>query len=152
MEELKEGDPDGQYWVPAMSDAPLRGFNGRHEWFWEPGDEEHIFPLSNLMDMYYKSVGRNSTLIMGLTPDDRGLLPDEDVQRLREWGQEINRRFSNPLYEASGTGSKIGIDFDKEVSINHVLIQEDIMIYCIKRFTSAAIVYNLLSRAAAQSQ
>jgi len=55
---LKQGDPNGKFWVPAMSDAPLRGYNGRHEWFWEPDDEEHIFPLENLMDMYYKSVGR----------------------------------------------------------------------------------------------
>ena len=30
---LKHGDPDGAYWMPAMSDAPLRGYNGRHEWF-----------------------------------------------------------------------------------------------------------------------
>jgi len=41
---LKEGDPNGKYYMPAMSDAPLRGYNGRHEWFWEPGDEAHIFP------------------------------------------------------------------------------------------------------------
>jgi hypothetical protein len=25
---LKEGDPDGRYYMPAMSDAPLRGYNG----------------------------------------------------------------------------------------------------------------------------
>jgi hypothetical protein len=48
---LKEGDPNGAFWVPAMSDAPLRGYNGRHEWFWEPGDEAHVFPLENLMDI-----------------------------------------------------------------------------------------------------
>lgn len=58
---LKHGDPSGQYWVPAMADAPLRGYNGRHEWFWEPGDEKHIYPLEDLVEMYYKSVGRNST-------------------------------------------------------------------------------------------
>ena len=62
---LKHGDPEGEYWMPAMSDAPLRGYNGRHEWFWEPGDEAHVYPLENLMDIYYGSVGHNSTLIMG---------------------------------------------------------------------------------------
>ena len=76
---LKHGDPDGKYWLPAMSDAPLRGYNGSHEWFWKPDDEAHIFPPENLMDMYYQSVGHNSTLIMGLTPDSHGLLPEQDL-------------------------------------------------------------------------
>ena len=86
MRLLKRGDSEGKYWMPAMADAPLRGYNGRHEWFWEPGDEEHIFPLTHLMEIYEKSVGRNSTLIMGLTPDPDGLMPEPDVKRLAEWG------------------------------------------------------------------
>lgn len=124
---LKEGDPNGTFWVPAMSDAPLRGYNGRHEWFWEPGDEEHIFPLDDLMNMYYKSVGRNSTLIIGITPDHNGLLPVEDVIRLREWGSEIEKRFSSPLKSTSGIGDKIYLKFDKPTVIDHVVIQEDIV-------------------------
>lgn len=89
---LKHGDSLGEYWMPAMADAPLRGYNGRHEWFWEPGDEQHIYPVKDLVDMYYQSVGRNATLILGLTPDNRGLLPDADVQHLTEFGQEIKKR------------------------------------------------------------
>ncbi len=123
---LKEGRPDGNYWMPAMSDAPLRGYNGRHEWFWEPGDEEHIFPLENLMEMYYKSVGRNSTLIMGLTPDPNGLLPEPDVKRLKEWGDEINRRFSNPIAATSGVGEKITLKLPAKQKVNQIVLMEDI--------------------------
>ena len=123
---LKEGDPNGKFWVPTMSDAPLRGANGRHEWFWEPGDEDHIFPLENLMEMYYKSVGRNSTLIIGLTPDDNGLLPTPDVDRLKEWGDEINRRFSTPLASTYIGKDKILLKLDRPSLVNHVIIQEDI--------------------------
>ncbi len=123
---LKRGDSTGKYWMPAMSDAPLRGFNGRHEWFWEPGDEKHLFPLKNLMTMYYKSVGRNSTLIMGLTPNPDGLLPEPDVQRLTEWGQKINKIFSQPVASTSGKGSILELRFDKEERFDHVVIQEDI--------------------------
>ncbi|WP_223552129.1 alpha-L-fucosidase [Aestuariivivens sp. NBU2969] len=123
---LKEGDPKGKYWVPAMADAPLRGYNGRHEWFWEPADEAHIFPLKNLMDMYYKSVGRNSTLIMGLTPNPDGLLPEPDVKRLKEWGDEIKRRFDTPLASTSGTGNVVSLKFKKPTNINHIIIQETI--------------------------
>ena len=49
------------------------------------------------MDKYEKSVGRNATLILGLTPDPNGLIPTGDEQRLKEFGTEINRRFSSPL-------------------------------------------------------
>lgn len=123
---LKEGDVKGEFWVPAMADAPLRGYNGRHEWFWEPGDEAHIFPVQNLMEMYYKSVGRNATLIMGLTPDPDGLLPEPDVQRLKEWGMEIKRRFSKPVARTAGMGNKVELRFDGPTDINHVIVQEDI--------------------------
>ena len=123
---LREGDANGKFWVPAMADAPLRGYNGRHEWFWEPGDEAHIFPLENLMDMYYKSVGRNATLIMGLTPAPDGLRPESDVQRLKEWGDEIKRRFSNPLASTNGKGSLLELRLKEPMEVNHVVLQEDI--------------------------
>jgi alpha-L-fucosidase len=123
---LKHGDPDGPYWMPAMSDAPLRGFNGRHEWFWEPEDEPHIFPLENLLDMYYRSVGHNSTLILGLTPDPDGLLPASDVDRLAEFGVELSRRFTNPLASTQGESHEIQIDLPETVMVNQVVLQEHI--------------------------
>lgn len=123
---LKEGDPDGPYWVPAMSDAPLRGYNGRHEWFWEPGDEAHIYPVEKLVEMYEKSVGRNSTLILGLTPNADGLMPEEDAQRLKEFGDEIKRRFSDPIATRAGTGKEILLKLSKPQKINQVVLQEDI--------------------------
>ncbi|MEN8128550.1 MAG: alpha-L-fucosidase, partial [Planctomycetota bacterium] len=86
---LKHGDPDAKYWCPAMSDAPLRS----HEWFWDEGDDSKIKPLKKLVNMYYGSVGRNSALIVGLTPDKRGLMPDADVNRCREFGQAIKKNF-----------------------------------------------------------
>ncbi len=123
---LKHGDSDGKYWVPAMADVPLRGFNGRHEWFWEPGDEEAVYPLSNLVDMYYKSVGRNSTLIIGLTPDPRGLIPDGDVKRLQELGEKIKELTGTPLASTKGVGEKITLNLNGKQLINQVIFQEEI--------------------------
>jgi len=82
--------------------------------------------MDNLMDMYYKSVGHNSTLIVGLTPDPDGLLPEPDVIRLKEWGDEIRRRFADPVMTASGSGSKIEIKLKQAQNINHVVLQEEI--------------------------
>lgn len=123
---LKHGDMMGKYWVPTMADAPLRGYNGRHEWFWEPNDEKHIFPLENLVDMYYKSVGRNSTLILGLTPDNKGLMPEADVLRMKEFGEEINRLFENPIASTSGKGTILELKLKKKQSLNQIVIQENI--------------------------
>ena len=123
---LKTGDPDGDYYMPAMSDAPLRGYNGRHEWFWEPGDESHVFPLENLMNMYEKSVGRNTTLILGLTPDDRGLIPSVDSLRLAEFGRAINAEYGTPYKTVSGEGNKYEIRMKSPVKVSHLIIQEDI--------------------------
>ncbi|TAD92673.1 MAG: hypothetical protein EAY75_01965 [Bacteroidetes bacterium] len=124
---LKQGDPQGKYYMPAMSDAPLRGYKGRHEWFWEPGDEAHIFPLEHLMDMYLKSVGRNTSLIIGLTPDTAGLMPMPDVLRLREWGSAIKQQFENPLAKSAGSGYVLEMPFKKTQGIDQVLIMEDIV-------------------------
>jgi alpha-L-fucosidase len=123
---LKEGDPNGDYYMSAMSDAPLRGYNGPHEWFWESGDEEHIFPLENLMNIYYKSVGHNTSLILGLTPNPDGLMPEPDVKRLKEWGDEIKRRFSNLLAAISGKGNQLKINLKDNQEINHIILQENI--------------------------
>ena len=123
---LKEGDPNGDYWVPAMSDAPLRGYNGRHEWFWEPGDEAHIYPVEKLVEMYEKSVGRNSTLILGLTPNADGLMPEEDAKRLKEFGDEIRRRFDHPIATSSGKGEQHLLKLPKKQKVNQVVLKEDI--------------------------
>lgn len=124
---LIHGDKNGKYWVPAMADAPLRGANGRHEWFWEPGDENAVLPLDSLVNMYYKSVGRNATLIIGLTPDTAGLIPAGDAQRLKEMGDEINRRFAAPIAATSGQKNTLTVNLNGEKPVNHCIIQENII-------------------------
>lgn len=123
---LKHGDKEGKYWVPAMADTPLRGINGRHEWFWEPDDEKNIYSLNELMDKYEKSVGRNATLVLGLTPDPSGLLPAGDEQRLKEMGNEIKRRFSTPVATCKGNQEIIELHLSGKQPVNYCIIQENI--------------------------
>ena len=47
--------------------------------------------------MYECSVGRGANLLLNIGPDDRGLLPDEDVKRLNEMMDEVHRRYSHSL-------------------------------------------------------
>ena len=123
---IKYGDENGKYYMPAMADAPLRGYNGRHEWFWEPGDEAHIFPVQKLVDMYDGSVGHNATLILGLTPNADGLIPRQDADTLKAFGKEIKNRFSHPIANASGDSKEIIIKIPKGKLLNQVVIEEQI--------------------------
>ena len=127
LELLKHGDKDGKYWVPAMADAPLRGANGRHEWFWEPGDENNVLSLDTLKAMYTKSVGRNATLIMGLTPDTSGLIPTLDVQRLKEWGEWTSQLSTEKaITNTSGSSKTLVLKLSQKQPISYCIIQEDI--------------------------
>ena len=122
---LKHGDPDGEYYMPAMSDAPLRGHGG-HDWFWEPEREHIIYPLENLVKMYYNSVGHNTTLILGVTLNPDGLIPEADSKRLIEFGSEIKERFSNPIATTSGEGEIIHLKLSEKQIVNQVVLMEDI--------------------------
>jgi len=80
-------------WRPVESDTPLR----KKHWFWHPNDESSVKSLSELMTTYEQTVGHGGQLVLGIAPDRRGLLPDSDVQRLQEFGNEIRRRYANNL-------------------------------------------------------
>ncbi len=125
-EMLRHGDPEGEAWCPAMSDAPLRGWNGRHEWFWEPEDEAHVYPLPQLIEMYENSVGRNSTLIMGLTPDPHGRVPELDTGRCIEWGEAIRQRYGTPLASTSGERRRMDLALPGPVVVDRIQLRERI--------------------------
>ncbi len=127
MRMYRRGDPDGELWCPVMADVPLRNANGRHEWFWEPGDEGNILPVDRLVSMYEKSVGRSATLIVGLTPDPSGRIPRGDMQRLRAFGKLIDAKWTRPIARLqAGRGSQFTIDTRGKGEIHGLSIGEDI--------------------------
>lgn len=70
---------------PAEADTPLR----KEHWFWHPNDEQSLKSVNELLDTYHKTVGRGAQLMIGLAPDNRGLLPASDVNRLKEFGEAL---------------------------------------------------------------
>ena len=80
-------------WRPVEADTPLRNLH----WFWHPNDESSLKSLSTLLETYDKTVGRGAQLMLGLAPDNRGLLPDSDVKRLEEFGAALRKRGENNL-------------------------------------------------------
>ena len=116
------GDPDGQYWLPGECDVPVRN----HDWFWQPDSAHKLYALDELMDMYYRSVGRNCNLLLNANPNPEGLVPDADFQRYIEFGKEIRRRFAKPVARTQGQGSTVELKLPGPAVIDHVVLMEDI--------------------------
>lgn len=114
--------PETSAWVPAECDVPVR----KKRWFWRPNDEERLRTLDELLDIYYRSVGHGTVLLLNVAPDSRGLFPEADVQRVLQFGDEIRRRFSKPIAETSGQGSSVELAFESETEVNHAVLMEDI--------------------------
>lgn len=82
--------------------------------------------VEELMELYYKSVGRGAVLLLNVTPDPSGRMPDGDARRAAEFGAEIRRRFGRGLAETRGEGSVVELRLDRPTRIDHVLTMEDI--------------------------
>lgn len=83
-------------WLPAECDVQLRD-----TWFYSHYNEQSIKSLDELMGLYYLSVGRGANLLLNIGPDGDGLLPRKDATQLLSFGQEISRRFGDPLADIS---------------------------------------------------
>lgn len=80
-------------WRPVEADTPLR----RLHWFWRSNDESSLKSVDELLTLYDETVGRGAQLMLGLAPDRRGLLPDSDVARLKEFGAALQARYAHNL-------------------------------------------------------
>ena len=96
-------------WRPVEADTPLRDLH----WFWHPNDEKSVKSLDELLKTYDETVGHGAQLMLGLAPDNRGLLPNSDVARLKEFGDAVKARYSHNLaLEHTGTTPEIATALD----------------------------------------
>lgn len=89
------------WWFPAEINVTILA-NGA--WFWAP--QKHPRSLSELVDIYYRSIGRNGNLILNLSPDNRGLIPDDQLNALSKMSAVIKDTFANDL----AAGGKLTAD------------------------------------------
>ena len=80
-------------WRPVEADTSLR----KGHWFWHPNDESSLKSVPELISTYEQTVGRGAQLVLGIAPDQRGLVPEADVQRLKEFGAALRLRYGNNL-------------------------------------------------------
>ncbi len=99
-------------WRPAECDTPL---HQRH-WFWHPNDARTLKTVPDLLKIYDNSVGHGAQLMLGISPDEQGLLPALDAARLREFGQALHRIYAHNLapegirFSSAGGDARAALD------------------------------------------
>jgi alpha-L-fucosidase len=89
---LNKGDANGPVWLPAETDVSIRP-----GWFYHASEDNKVRTPTNLVKLYYESVGRNSLLLLNIPPNREGLLADSDVASIRDFRRILNETFRNNL-------------------------------------------------------
>ena len=79
-----------------------------------------------MVDVYAKSVGRNATLIIGITPDKDGLIPQADVDTLARFGKKIEELFGNPIASVQPIKNQTELVLSKGQKARYVVLREDL--------------------------
>ncbi len=133
---LHYGLEDGDSWVPGETNTSIRP-----GWFYHETENEHVKSLSKLMDTYYKSVGRNSTLLLNFPVAPNGRIHPNDSLRGLAFKKMIDEVFKENLIEKGkvkvekevGTQaegnlhpSTFTVQWNKPMTFNRFLAEEDI--------------------------
>ena len=138
-EQLHYGNPEGDVWVPAETNTSIRP-----GWFYHKTEDEHVKSLSKLMDTYYKSVGRNSCLLLNFPIMSNGRIHPTDSLRGIAFNKMIHEVFKTDLVQNAKIktdGIETIIDFKKPISFNRFVAEEDIRYgQHVKKFALEALV------------
>ncbi|KRD61053.1 alpha-L-fucosidase [Flavobacterium sp. Root935] len=94
--EFMSGHEDGEKWVPGEADVSIRP-----GWFYHSVEDDKVRSLDEMVDIYYESIGRNATLLLNLPVDRRGLVHENDEERLKELVATIKADFKTELLAGS---------------------------------------------------
>ena len=121
---LHYGDENGELWVPGETNTSIRP-----GWFYHETENEHVKSLSKLMDTYYKSVGRNSCLLLNFPIAPNGRIHPTDSLRGIAFNKMIHEVFKTDLAKKAKKKTKgevTVITFKKPTEFNRFVAEEDI--------------------------
>ncbi len=121
---LHYGVEEGDVWCPGETNTSIRP-----GWFYHDAENDHVKSLSKLMDTYYKSVGRNSTLLLNFPIAPNGRIHPVDSLRGIAFNKMIQEVFKTDLAHKArirSKGNETIIDFKKPTSFNRFVAEEEI--------------------------
>ena len=90
--ELQYGHADGNQWVPAECDVSIRP-----GWFYHPEEDDRVKSPDQLVDLYYRSVGHNATLLLNFPVDRRGLIHPVDSANAVRFHEMVQQQLKTNL-------------------------------------------------------
>lgn len=125
---LQHGDPQGSVWRPGETDVSIRP-----GWFYHDAEGAKVRSGSDLVSLYFSSVGRNSKLLLNVPPGPDGLLHDADVLALQSMRNSLDHALSQDLasgvrqqWRASGTTAVADMDLGSPIAVGVVDLRESI--------------------------
>lgn len=87
------GQEKGTHWIPTETDVSIRP-----GWYYHPEQDDQVKSLEKLVDIYYNSVGLNSSLLLNLPVDTRGLVHENDEASLRALAEFLDKTFKENFF------------------------------------------------------
>lgn len=115
------------FWYPSEVDVSIRP-----GWFYHQQEDNQVKSLKHLTDIYFKSVGYNSVLLLNIPPDQRGRISDADVNRLKEFADYCKEIFTDNRVKGglkawtARPGDTRVYQLKPKSEINVVMLREDI--------------------------
>lgn len=89
---LQQGHADGDQWAAAECNTSIRP-----GWFYHSRDDDRVKSIATLVDLYYRSVGRNGTFLLNFPVAPSGLIHPVDSQRAVDFHKQITAELSHNL-------------------------------------------------------
>lgn len=115
------------FWYPSEVDVSIRP-----GWFYHQQEDNQVKSLKHLTDIYFKSVGYNSVLLLNIPPDQCGRISDADVNRLKEFADYRKEIFADNRVKGglkawtARPGDTRVYQLKPKSEINVVMLREDI--------------------------
>ncbi len=113
------GYPDGNTWSVPESDARITS-----GWFWGI-NKNTPKTVAELGEMYFRSVGHNSPLLLNVPPNSSGTIDQAILDRLDEFGDTIKATFANNYASEAAVSASSVRGNDVKFSPNNVLDGDD---------------------------
>ena len=138
--DLHWGMENGDVWCPGETNTSIRP-----GWFYHTSEDAHVKSLSKLMDTYYMSVGRNSTLLLNFPIMPNGLISPIDSARGAAFNKMIHEVFDHDLAKGitpKNEGDSVyTLTFKEPTTFNRFMACEDIALgQRVKKFSIDALV------------
>ncbi len=116
-EKYASGQENGTHWVPAEADVSIRP-----GWYYHKYEDHKVKTLPQLLEIYYKSIGRNSSLLINFPVDTRGLIHENDVDAIMKLAAKVKEDFAVNL--ASQAAARANDERGKGYKIENVLDED----------------------------